>query len=116
MLHGRDRELAFLTGQLATVRAGTATALVIRGEAGAGKSALADSVSAEARASGMQVLRSQGMESEAPLAFAGLHQLLRPVLTLIDRLPPPQSRALQVAFGHREGTTVEPFVTGLATL
>ena len=65
---------------------------------------------------GFLVLRAQGLESEAPLAFAGLHQLLAPVLPLLDRLPPPQTRALRVALGQEEGEGVEPFLIGLATL
>ncbi len=116
MLHGRDRERALLNGYLDTARSGTATALVLRGEAGVGKTALVESLIVDAAAAGMRVLRTQGVESESPLAFAGLHQLLQPVLTLLDRLPPPQSRALRVAFGQQEGPAVEPFVSALATL
>jgi DNA-binding CsgD family transcriptional regulator len=116
VLYGRDRERALLAGQLDAIRGGTATALVIRGEAGIGKSALIDSVVADALASGMRVLRTQGVESESPLAFAGLYQLLRPVLALLERLPAPQSQALRVAFGQQEGPVVEPFVAALATL
>ncbi len=115
-MYGRDRELALLTGLLERARGGTAAALVIRGEAGAGKSALLDAGVADATAAGMLVLRSQGLESEAPLAFAGLHQLLRPLLAGIDQLPAPQARALRVAFGQQEGPAVDPFVVALATL
>src|SRR4051812_36743419 len=64
----------------------------------------------------MQVLECRGMESESPLAFAGLHQLLLPLLVMLDGLPAPQSRALRVAFGEQEGPAVDPFVVALATL
>src|SRR4051794_22149534 len=64
----------------------------------------------------MHVLRCHGTESESPLAFAGLHQLLQPLLAALDELPPPQSRALRVAFGEQEGPAVDPFVIALATL
>src|SRR3954462_238473 len=64
----------------------------------------------------MQVLECHGMESESPLAFAGLHQLLLPLLVMLDGRPAPQSRPLRVAFGQQEGTAVDPFVIALATL
>lgn len=64
----------------------------------------------------MQILRCHGTESESPLAFAGLHQLLQPLLAGLDELPAPQSRALRVAFGDQEGPAVDPFVIALATL
>ena len=57
-----------------------------------------------------------GLESEAPLAFAALHRLLRPVVDLIERIPAPQARALRVAFGQEEGRSVDPFLVSLATL
>ena len=62
------------------------------------------------------MLRAQGVESEAPLPFAALHRLLRPVLGVIDRLPAPQARALRAAFGEVDDVTVEPFLVALATL
>jgi hypothetical protein len=87
---------------------------VVRGLAGVGKSALlADAV---ARAEGMQVLRTQGIESESPLAFAALHRLLRPVMRHADRLPAPQSRALRAAFGEVEGDGGDRFRVFLASL
>ena len=116
MLHGRDTERALLADLLNRARGGTAGTLVIRGDAGAGKSALLDAVISDASAADMQVLTSQGMESESPLAFAGLHQLLLPLLGMLDALPAPQSRALRVAFGEQEGGAVDPFLIALATL
>ena len=65
--------------------------------------------------SDVRVLRTQGLESESPLAFAALHRLLRPVLDLVERLPAPQAHALGVAFGQEVGT-VEPFLVAVATL
>jgi ABC-type cobalamin transport system ATPase subunit len=95
VLHGREVERARLIALIEAARGGTAGALVVHGEPGVGKSALlADVVSAT---SGVRVLRTQGLESESPLAFAALHRLLRPVLALIDRLPAPQAQALRVA-------------------
>ncbi|MCW2570316.1 MAG: transcriptional regulator, LuxR family, partial [Frankiales bacterium] len=115
-MHGRDRERALLADLLAGARDGTAAAVVIRGDAGVGKSTLLDAIAADATAAGMRLLRSQGLESESPLAFAGLHQLLRPLLPHLGALPAPQSRALRIAFGEQEGLAVEPFLVALATL
>lgn len=115
-MHGRERERAILADLLSGARDGTAAAIVIRGEAGVGKSTLLDAVVGDATTAGMRILRSQGLESESPLAFAGLHQLLRPLLPNLDTLPAPQARALQVAFGEQEGPAVDPFLVALATL
>jgi len=115
-MHGRDHERGVLTGLLDAAAAGSASTLVLRGEAGAGKSALLDTVAAEALARGFRVLRVQGLESEAPLAYASLHQLLRPVRALLDALPAPQAKAVRAVLGEEEGTAVDPFLIGLATL
>lgn len=114
VLHGRETERARLASLLADARAGTAGALLLRGEPGVGKSALLDDLLQNA--DGMRVLRVRGVESEAPLAFAGLHQLLRPLLALLELLPPPQARALRVAFGQQDHPAEEPFLVALATL
>src|SRR5262249_46024800 len=88
--------------------------VVVRGDPGVGKTALvADACS---RATGARVLWTQGIESESPLAFAALHRLLRPVLPYLDRLPPPQARALRAAFGELEGNVGGRFVVFVATL
>jgi hypothetical protein len=97
MLYGRDLERSAITALLDGTRAARGGALVLRGRAGAGKSALLDD--AVAAAAGMRVLRAAGVESEFELPFAALHQLLRPVLDHIERLPVPQSAALGAAFG-----------------
>jgi len=99
---------------LARARAGTAGALLIRGEPGVGKSALLQD--AREGAVGMRVLAAQGLESEAPMAFAGLHQVLRPVLSLLARLPAPQARALRIALGQQDGASADPFLIALATM
>lgn len=114
MLHGREADQARLQAMVETTAAGRASSLVVTGEAGIGKSALVEDL--VEHLTGFEVLRAQGLESESPLAFAGLHQLLSPLFGLLDRLPTPQARALRVAFGQEEGDSVEPFLVGLATL
>ncbi len=97
-------------------RAGSADVLVVVGEPGVGKTALLrDLVALQDVAGGARVLGAAGVESESPMPFAALHRLLRPVAHL-DLLPPPQARALRVAFGLEDGPTVEPFLVGVATL
>ena len=113
VLHGRDIELARLDALIEDARRGTAGSVVVHGEPGVGKSALLAEVLSTL--SGVRVLRTQGLESESPLAFAALHRLLRPVLDLVGRLPEPQAHALGVAFGQETGT-VEPFLVAVATL
>jgi DNA-binding CsgD family transcriptional regulator len=115
VLHGREVERARLAALLDGAREGRAGTLLVTGEPGAGKSALLDDLVANA-GDDVRVLRTQGVESEAPLAFAALHRLLRPVLSTLDRLPAPQARALRVAFGMADEGTVEPFLVALATL
>ena len=113
MLIGRDQELARLAALVEAARHGSAGSVVVRGEPGVGKSALLDElVDASHQAT---VLRTRGLEAEAPLAFAALHRLLRPVGRLRDGLPAPQARALRVAFGEEDGPSVEPFLVGVAT-
>ena len=97
MLLGRDAERARIDALLERAREGTSGVLVIRGEAGIGKSALLEY--AAGRAGAATVLRARGIESEVELAFAGLHELLRPVLGELDRLPAPQADALRGALG-----------------
>ena len=96
MLHGRSAETARIDDLLAAARDSRSGSLVIRGEAGVGKTALLDYASA---AAGMRVLRGTGIESETELPFAALQLLLRPALGRLDLLPPPQARALRGAFG-----------------
>ena len=114
MLVGREGELASLAALVEAARRGTAGTLLLRGEPGVGKSSLLDQVAASTERA--TVLRTRGLEVEAPLAFAALHHLLLPVLSWCEQLPAPQARALRVAFGEEDGAPVEPFLMGLATL
>jgi DNA-binding CsgD family transcriptional regulator/tetratricopeptide (TPR) repeat protein len=100
MLHGRRRERAGIDELLATARVGGSGALVIRGEAGIGKSTLL-SYAAD-HADGLRILRGTGIESESEFPFAAVHQLLRPVREHIDAIPARQRSALRAAFGLEE--------------
>ena len=93
---------------------GAGGALVVRGEAGVGKSALLEYVAGAA--ADMRVARAVGVESEMELAFAGLHQLCAPLLDRLEDLPGPQRDALGVAFGLRAGAAPDRFLVGLAVL
>src|SRR6266850_8157525 len=84
-------------------------ALIVRGEAGIGKSALLRRARARVRASGGRVLSTVGVELEAELAFAGLHQLLHPIIGLMDRLSDSQRAALEAAFGVVANLEPDPF-------
>ena len=114
MLVGRDAECAELSKLLDAARASRSAALVLRGDPGVGKTALL--AEARARASGMRVLSARGVESEAELPFAGLHQLLRPALPLIDRLPSPQAAALRAALGLADRAGDDRFLIAVACL
>src|SRR5919197_1534048 len=97
MLIGREHEQRALDGLLQSARDERSVALVLRGEPGIGKTALLGY--AADRATDMRVLRCVGIESEHELPFAGMHQLVRPCLDLVDRLPAPQAAALRGALG-----------------
>ena len=99
---------------MASVRAGSSRALVLRGDAGVGKSALVEYL--VAHASGCVIGRAVGVESEMELAYAGLQQLCAPFLDRLERLPGPQRDALGTAFGLREGEAPDRFLVGLAAL
>src|SRR3954454_2431471 len=96
-LLGRRTECEALDRLLADVRAGQSRVLVLRGDAGVGKSALLEY--AMERAAPCRVARAIGGESEMELPFSGLHQLCAPFLDRLERLPPPQREALGTAFG-----------------
>ena len=101
MLAGRDAETAQVAELLAGAAAGRGGALVLHGLPGVGKSTLlAAAVDRSAAEPPVRVLRTSGIESEAPLAFAALQRLLRPAMRLVDQLPAPQARALRAAFGR----------------
>ena len=114
MLRGRSAERVQLDRLLEAIHAGQSAVLVLRGEAGIGKTALLE-YTAE-RAEGCRVLRAVGVESEMELPFAGLHQLCAPLLDGLERLPPPQREALGIAFGLSSGTRPDRFLVGLALL
>src|SRR5262245_17737486 len=113
-LLGRRSECAALDQLVVSVRAGPSGALVLRGEAGVGKSALLESLAgAAARCT---VARAAGVEAEVELAFSGLQQLCAPFVDRLDRLPEPQRDALGTAFGRRGGDAPDRFLVGLAVL
>ncbi len=113
-LLGRRYERDTLNGLLAAVKAGRSRVLVLRGQAGIGKTALLDFL--VERATACQVRRAAGVESEMELAFAGLHQLCGPYLNRLDDLPAPQREALDTTFGMRPGSAPDRFLLGLAVL
>ena len=104
-----------MLGQLvAGVRSGQSQVLVLRGEAGCGKTALLTQLSAAAE--GCRIAWATGVESEMELAFAGLHSLCAPLLGRVEQLPEPQREALSTAFGMSAGPPPERFLVGLAVL
>src|SRR3954467_6631091 len=113
-LQGRSGEHAQLDRLLENVRGGQSAVLVIRGEAGMGKTALLRR--AIDRASGFRVARVAGVESEMELPYAGLHQLCAPMLERLDALPEPQQVALRVALGLEAGDAPDRFLVALAAL
>ena len=114
-LIGRDAELAAIREAVASAVGGGGV-LLLRGEAGVGKSALLADAAVTAAAAGTRVLRVTGVRTEAHLPFAGLHQLLRPLLGGLDGLPPPQRTAIGAAFGLADGAVQDPFLIALAAL
>ena len=114
MLRGRTGECQTLDRVLADALAGTSQVLVLRGDAGVGKSALLAYLSANT--AGWRVETAVGVESEMELAFSGLHQLCVPMLDRLDRLPGPQRDALSTVFGLSPGPRPDTFLVGLATL
>lgn len=113
-LLGRRAEGETLERLLTRARSGAGQVLVLRGEAGIGKTALLDQVSS--RAAGFRVARAAGVESESAFPYAGLHQLCVPFLDRLDRLPAPQREALGTAFGMASGPRPTRFMVGLAVL
>ena len=95
---GRREELSLLRELIAPPHK-ESHVLLLLGDPGLGKTVLLAEAAREAKAAGMRVLATTGRESEQDLAFAGLHQLLRPVLDRVARLPTRQAEALRGAFG-----------------
>ncbi|WP_433570319.1 helix-turn-helix transcriptional regulator [Streptomyces sp. CA-251247] len=113
-LWGRIDQLTALDQVLDTARAGNSAVLVLRGEAGIGKTALLEY--AAGRAVGFRTIDVAGIESEMELPFATLQLVCAPMLGRLHELPDPQSEALSVAFGLREGKAPSRFLVGLAVL
>jgi DNA-binding CsgD family transcriptional regulator len=113
-LLGRRRECDALDAHLADALEGRSRVVVLRGDAGVGKSALLDHLSG--RVADWHVASAVGIESEMELAYSGLHQLCAPILDRLDRLPAPQGDALATVFGLSERSPPDRFLVGLATL
>src|SRR5919202_4036920 len=111
---GRADERAAIGRLLAALRAGRSGALVLSGAPGVGKSALL--AYAVDLAEGMRVLQVGGVETEVDLDFAGLDQLVRPVLAVVERLPLRQAAALLGALGRSDHVSQDRFLVGAATL
>jgi DNA-binding CsgD family transcriptional regulator len=110
----RGSERDVLERLVAGVRAGQSRVLVLRGEAGVGKTALLEHLSAAA--GGCRIARAAGVESEMELPFAGLHALCAPMMDRVERLPDPQRDAVSTAFGLSAGPVPDRFLVGLAVL
>ena len=113
-LLGRERERKALDRLLDGARSGRGGVLVVRGEAGVGKTALLEYAIEAARE--FRIARTAGVEAEMELPFAAAQQLCSPFLQLAERLPRPQQDALDVAFGLATGSVPNPFLVGLALL
>jgi DNA-binding CsgD family transcriptional regulator len=113
-LRGRRSERGVLEALLSSLRAGESRVVVLRGEAGVGKTALLQHL--VGLASECRIARAAGVKSEMELAYAGLHQLCAHLLDHLDDLPGPQRDALATAFGLSTGESPDPFVVGLAVL
>ncbi len=113
-LRGRSDECAALDRLIEAARTGRSQVVVLRGEAGVGKTALLD-YTAE-RATGFKVVRAAGVQADVDLAFACLHQLCAPILEHLESLPVPQREALATAFGQSAGPPPDRFLVGLAVL
>ncbi|MEV6889475.1 AAA family ATPase [Kribbella sp. NPDC051137] len=114
MLYGRQAEQAAIASLIMQTRAGHGGSMILSGDPGVGKSALLD-VATEG-AHGLTVLRTSGLQSEAELPFAALHQLLRPLLCRVSDLPSAQSAALRGAFGLMPLRPTERLQVALAAL
>src|SRR6188472_800536 len=113
-MRGRDGECAVIDELIGHVHGGRGRSLVVRGEAGIGKTALLQHL--VDAASETTVVRAAGVESEMELAYAGLHQVCGPVLDRLERLPPPQRQALEIVFGASAGPAPDRFLVGLGVL
>jgi DNA-binding CsgD family transcriptional regulator/tetratricopeptide (TPR) repeat protein len=115
-LLGRAGECAVLDELVGDIRRGESRSLVLRGEAGIGKTALLEYLVQSASEPELTVVRAAGVESEMELAFASLHQLCAPMLDRLEKLPAPQRQALEIVFGVSSGAAPDRFLVGLAVL
>jgi DNA-binding CsgD family transcriptional regulator len=113
-LIGRDAECSELDSLLKALRRGESRSLVIRGEAGVGKTALLEHLTE--RAADCRVISVTAVQWEMELAFAALHQMCAPLLDELEVLPAPQRDALGITFGLHEGPVPDRFLVGLAVL
>src|SRR4051794_41912549 len=113
-LLGRAREREIIDRLLANVRTGQSGVLVIRGDAGIGKTALLQYAAQEAP--DFRIADIAGVESEMEFPFAGAHQLCAPMFKRLDALPEPERNALSVPLGLRSCTAPDPFLVRLAVL
>src|SRR5437773_8278113 len=113
-LRGRASECALLDDFVSAIRRGVSRSLVLKGEAGIGKTALLEYLIASA--SDLTVVRAVGVQSDMELAFASLHQLCGPLLDTLETLPPPQRHAMEIVFGLSAGEAPDRFLVGLAVL
>src|SRR5215207_8029881 len=113
MLIGRESECARLDELLDRARLGRSKALVVRGEAGIGKTSLLEY--AVDRSAEMTVLTATGIESESEIEFSGLLELCRPVLDHLDALPERQAVALRATLGLGQSMVQDPFAVGAGT-
>src|SRR5579863_3846017 len=115
LLFGRGRELRVIDEQLDSVN-DRGSALLVRGEAGVGKTAILEAAKLRATSRGMSLLAATGVPSETSLPFAGLYELLRPIAERTQRLPGPQQDALRAAFGLADVPPAEFFLIALGAL
>jgi hypothetical protein len=113
-LRGRGSECALLDELVAAIRRGESRSLVLRGEAGIGKTALLEYLTASA--SDLTVVRAVGVQSDMELAYAALHQLCGPLVDRLETLPAPQRQAMEIVFGLSAGGAPDRFLVGLAVL
>ena len=114
VLLGRELECAAIGRLLDEAREGASGGILLRGDAGIGKTALVEY--AVDRAAGMLVVRAQGVQSEAEVAFGGLLEVARPLLARIDGIPERQAAALRAALALDDGPSPDRLTVGAATL
>src|SRR5688500_6739276 len=113
-LRGRASECALLNDLVSAIGRGESRSLVLRGEAGIGKTALLEYLVASA--SDVTVVQTVGVQSDMELPYAALHQLCGSLFDRLENLPPPQRQAMQIVFGLTTGEAPDRFLVGLAVL